>query len=61
MQGIYVCLCNTQENPYLIDQELELQDSCTTFMLAITINARSPESNTVNVKDSNTLCSTNIN
>lgn len=58
---MYISVINSQDNPYLIDQELELQDSCTTFMLAITINARSPKSSILKVKDSNFLISTNIN
>ena len=52
---------NIQEDPYLIDQELELQDSRTTFMLTITINTRSSKSKIIKVKDSNILISINTN
>jgi len=55
-----VCDINIQEDPYLIDQELELQDSRTTFMLTITINTRSSKSKIIEVKDSNILISINI-
>lgn len=55
-----MCDINIQEDPYLIDQELELQDSRTTFMLTITINTRSSKSKIIEVKDSNILISINI-